>query len=367
MKKRLLTTLALILLISLVGCNKNTLTLYRETTFDVGFNTPFSLMLYTHSQEEFDEHFENMKTQVRRYNELFDIYSDYAGVNNIKTINDNAGKEAVEVDPIIIELLKESKEWTKKTDYLFDPTLGAVLKIWHEAREEGMELNREGKFGPSPSMEELEDAKQYTGWDFVEIDETNNTVYLTHERASLDVGAIAKGWTVEKVADTFEENGIEHGIVNGGGNIRLIGSKYNEGPWSVGITNPDSLDDESILSLLYEESMSVVTSGDYERFFIDDKGQQQHHLVSPLTLEPTRLSRSVTITIPDSGLADVLSTAFSMLDLEDSEKLEQSLDIDNLGIVFVKAEKDNSNHNYHYKEVDGKHVYYNEEVKDHLK
>lgn len=367
MKKRLLTTLSAILLVSLSGCSTDSLALYRETTFDVGFNTPFSLMLYTESQEAFDEYFEKMKTQVRRYNELFDIYNDYAGVNNIKTINDKAGIEPVEVDPIIIELLDDAKKWTDITNSLFDPTLGSVLKIWHEAREEGMALNREGKFGPSPSKTELEAASAYVGWEYVEINHDKNTVYLTDEHVSLDVGAIAKGWAVEKVADAFEADGIEYGIVNGGGNVRLIGSKYNEGSWSVGVTNPDSMEDHSILSLEFAENMSVVTSGDYERFFIDDKGQHQHHLVSPLTLEPTRLSRSVTVTIPDSGIADVLSTAFSMINLEEAQKLEEDLQIEKLGLVFVKEEKDDSNHHYNYLEVDGKHIYYNDEIKDHIK
>lgn len=367
MKKGILVTIVAVLMLTLVGCSKDKLTLYRETTFDVGFNTPFSLMLYTETQEEFDEYFEQMKTQVRRYNELFDIYTDYAGVNNIKTINDKAGIEPVEVDPILIELLDDAKAWTEKTNSLFDPTLGPVLKIWHEAREEGMELNRNGKFGPSPKREDLEAANAYVGWEFVEIDHEKNTVYLNDKNAALDVGAIAKGWAVEKVALSLEEDGIEYGIVNGGGNVRLIGSKYNEGSWSVGITNPDSMEDSSILSLEYAENMAVVTSGDYERFFIDDKGQQQHHIIDPKTLEPSRYSRSVTITTPDSGLADILATPFSLLNLEESEQYEKELNIDNLGLVFVKDHKDDSNHQYNYLEVDGKHIYYNDEIKDHIK
>ncbi len=368
MKKIIKLLIITVISLTLISCsNKDKLTLYRDTTFNVGFNTPFTLMLYTESQEKFDEYFEIMQETVREYNDLFDIYNNYPGINNIKTINDNAGIEKVEVDPLIIELLLESKKYSDLTNDLFNPTLGSVLTIWHDAREEGKSLNEIGEYGKSPSQEILEEARAHVGWQFVEIDEVNNTVYINNPKTSLDVGAIAKGWAVERVANKMEDLGIEYGIVNGGGNVRLIGSKYNEGPWSVGVTNPDSTKDESIMSLHFAEDMSVVTSGDYERYFIDEDKNQQHHLISPITLQPTRESRSVTITIKDSGVADVLSTAFSMLNLEDAKELENKLNYESLGLIFVKNEKEENDFGYNYLEKDGKHIYYNDKIKDHTK
>ncbi len=366
MKRILNLAMIVTLLITLVACDTNKIELYRETTFTVGFNTPFTLMLYTKSQEDFDEHFKDMQEEVSYYNQLFDIYNEYTGVNNIKTINDNAGIEPIEVDPILIEMLTDAQDWLPKTEGLFNPSLGPVLKIWHDAREKGMALNRENKFGPSPNQETLEAANEFVGWEYVEIDREKNTVYLTDKNASLDVGSIAKGWAVEKAAQSLEKKGIEYGIVNGGGNVRLIGSKNGEN-WTVGITNPESKEDKALMSLNFDESMSVVTSGDYERFFIDEDGNQQHHLIDPRTLQPTRDSRSVTITTKDSGVADIISTAFAMSTLEESKKFEEKFNIDDLGLVFVKTEKEDETFGYHYEEVDGLHVYYNEQIKDHIK
>ncbi len=203
MKKKIISIITLLLLLS--GCKSNKLTLYRDVSFDVGFNTPFTLMLYTKDQQEFDEYFEIMKDEVRYMNSLFDIYNDYEGVNNIKTINDNANIKPVKVDPLIIDLLILSKQLSSETDYLFDPTMGAVLKIWHDAREAGMALNRENKYGKSPEYEILVSASEYVGWKYIEIDEANQTVFINNENAALDVGAIAKGYAVERVAQILEE------------------------------------------------------------------------------------------------------------------------------------------------------------------
>lgn len=366
MKKTGMAFLTILLLLVQVGCNSNKLERFSDTSFDVGFNTPFSLVLYTKNKDEFEKYFEIMKNEVRDYNAYFDIYNDYEGLNNIKTINDNAGIKPVKVDAEIIEILKESAAWIEKTESLFDPTLGAVLTLWHDAREEGIELNREGKFGKSPAQEDLEDAYQYVGLEYLEIDEVNSTVYLNHERVSLDVGAIAKGWAVEKVAQTLEKEGITSGIVNGGGNVRLIGNKYPNDAWNVGITNPNAPNDSSLVALDFKESMSVVTSGDYERYFIDDLGQKQHHIINPRTLQPARYYSSVTVTLLDSGIADILSTPFSLLDLEDAKKYETSLNLDTLGLVFVKTEKAESDGGFNYKEMDGQHVYYNDLMKEQI-
>lgn len=365
MKKVLISIITLLLILS--GCSFNKLTLYKDVSFDVGFNTPFSLMLYTKNQDEFNEYFELMKKEVRYMNSLFDIYNDYEGINGIKTINDNAGVKPVKVDQLVIDLLLEARELSEATNYYFDPTMGAVLKIWHAAREEGMALNRENKPGKSPDIETLKKAKKYVGWQYVEIDENAQTVYLNNENAALDVGAIAKGWAVEKVAQTLESKGIKHGIVNGGGNVRLIGAKATNEAWSVGVSNPDDINDSSVLSIVFAQSMSVVTSGDYERYFIDEDGNHQHHLVSPETLFPTNISRSVTITTLDSGLADVLSTAFSMVDLKGAKELYKQLDLEDLGLVFVFDEKQANDEGFYYIENLNKHIYYNEQIKNHSK
>lgn len=362
MKKNILSIILITLLISLLGCSQNKLSQYKETTFDVGFNTPFTMIAFADSQESFDQLFDEMKDEVREMHKLYDIYNNYDGINNVKTINDQAGIEKVKVDPLIIDLLVLAKSYATETDYKFDPTLGPILEIWHQARERGIELNKKDKPGISPSEEMLLDAYQYVGWHFVEIDEAASTVYLNDKRASLDVGAIAKGYAVEKVADSLEKKGVEHGVVNGGGNVKTIGTKIDEEPWVVGVTNPDQDNNKSVLSLAFDESMSIVTSGDYERYFVDEDGNHQHHLIDSKTLQPARISRSITITTENSTLADVLSTAYSMTTLDEAKEFTKQLNVKDLGLVWVFDEKQD-NDDFEYIEAEGKFVYYNDVIK----
>ena len=110
------------------------LTRYSNMALDAGFDTVMTLTGYTETEDRFNQYFAEMKQLFLHYNALFDVYNDYAGLNNIKTINDNAGIAPVSVDPEIIELLSTAKEFYDLSDGEFDVTMGAVLKIWHTYR-----------------------------------------------------------------------------------------------------------------------------------------------------------------------------------------------------------------------------------------
>lgn len=293
--------------------------IYSGHSSESGFDTKITFLASVETQKEFDDYFDLVKKEYVRYNALFDKYNDYEGVNNIKTINDQAGISPVVVDPLIIEMLHLAKEYTDISDGYFDVTFGAVLEIWHEYREEGLVLNADGKPGNVPSMEELEEASQYTGWQYVEIDEAASTVYLTHPRASLDVGAIAKGYATELVALTLEEEGLEHGVVSGGGNIRSIGSKLSGASWNIGVEKPaDVLMNDNIEIFSFTESISMVTSGDYQRYYLAEDEKRMSHLINPKTLVPGSEFRSVTIVTPNSTEADALSTAVYVMSYDEA-------------------------------------------------
>lgn len=295
---------------------------YTNASLDAGFDTVISLRETTASRDDFDAHFTEMTELFSKYNALFDIYNDYDGVNNIKTINDNAGKAPVKVDPVIIEMLQEAKEFYDLSDGEFDVTSGALLSVWHKYREEGIALNEEGKQGSLPSQDELEQAAQHKGWDSIIIDEDASTVYITDPEVSLDVGGIAKGFATEKAAQQLEEDGADHAAVNAGGNNRTIGAKINGKPWNVGIQNPDG--EGSVILVSVPGSMSFVTSGDYERFYTADDGQRYSHIIDPETLMPAKNFRSVSIITQDSGIADCLSTTLFTMSYEEGLALIRS-------------------------------------------
>ena len=343
MKK--LKIVLILLAMTLCGCTKSQeYELYAKQELNCGFDTLCALNAYTTSEEEFDSYFEMMVDEFAYYNSLFDIYNDYDGLNNIKTINDNAGIKPIEVDEAIIELIELSKEINELSDGAFDITDGALLKIWHEYRDEGKELNSEGYYGKTPSLEELEAADVHKGFDKIVIDKEASTVYITDKEVSLDVGGVAKGFACEKVAQKLSEAGLEYGAVNAGGNQRIINSKPDGSGFNVGIQNPRA---ESIAGMITSsnvvvlpdlKNVSVVTSGDYQNYYLALDNVRLAHIIDPSTLYPATHYTSVSIVTQNSGLADCLSTALFVLDYEDGlkliDKINETLDED-LIVVWV--------------------------------
>lgn len=321
MKKILIICLTLVLLTGCTTGAKDTYTKYESRSSEVGFDTLVTFLAYTKTEKEFDTYFETVKQEFIHYNSLFDRYNDYEGINNIKTINDQAGIAPVKVDPEIIEMIEIAKEYSELSNGYFDITLGAVLDIWHEYREEGIVLNSEDEYGRVPTMDMLKEAEQYTGWQFVEIDKEASTVYLNHTRAKLDVGAIAKGYATEKVALRLEKDGVEYAVVSGGGNVRTINTKADGTPWAIGVEKPSLIvKGESLDIFSIPTSTSIVTSGDYQRYYIGPDDVRYSHLIDPHTLMPATNFQSVTIITPDSGAADALSTAVYMMSYDEAQE-----------------------------------------------
>lgn len=311
MKKWISKILIVVLAISLTGCVTTSPKVEKHSfsSTNIGFDTMIELIAYTKDEATFNQYAETVKSEFTIYNQLFDKYNNYDGINNIKTINDNAGIAPVKVDPIIIEMLHISKDYAEKSDGNFDVTLGAVLDLWHD--------HREANVNTKPSMEELLAAKELTGWKYVEINDEESTVYLNEKGVSLDVGGIAKGYAAELAAQTLEKQGMSSGILNAGGNVRLIGDRPETDYWTIGLENPDlnKVKRDSILQVRVYGNKSFVTSGDYQRGYEVD-GVNMHHIIDPVTLVPARYTHSVTVITPDSGLADAISTVLFTSTLE---------------------------------------------------
>ena len=325
--------LGLLLSVSLMSCKtEKELTLMNNTNLNCGFDTFCRLDAYVSSEDEFNTYYNTMVDDFRYYHELFDIYNNYDGVNNIKTINDNAGKKTIEVDQNIIDLINLAKEISELSDGAFDITSGSLLKVWHNYRDEGKDLNNDGYYGNTPSIEELEAAASYRGYDHIIVDDDNNTVYIDDENISLDVGGIGKGYAVEKVAQHLESIGLKYGSVNGGGNQRIVNTKPDGSGFNVGIQNPRGENSSIIAVLKNQSNKAVVTSGDYQNYYIAKDNIVYSHIIDPSTLFPANHYYSVTIAIDDSGLADCLSTALFVLDYNEGlsliEKIKEKYDKD---------------------------------------
>ena len=275
------------------------------------FDTVTAIVGLSDSKEAFTEEAQRIHDELEAYHQLFDIYHDYPGMNNLKTVNDNAGIAPVTVDGRIIDLLLFCREMAQTSGGLVDITQGSVLHLWHQARTDSINFPEAAYL---PDAAALQEAALHTGFDKLIIDETASTVYLTDPHARLDVGAVAKGYTVERVSRTMPENMM----LSVGGNIRVRGSNLLTGnPWTAGVQDPES---EEYLHVVKLDGVSIVTSGDYRRYFTVD-GVRYGHIIDPRTSQPGRLWRAVCILCPDSGVADALSTALFLLPVEEGQAL----------------------------------------------
>ena len=311
--KRLLSIVLLCAL--LVGCSsakeEPQQKQYTASFLDV-FDTVTSITGKAEDEESFRSKTQTVHAALVEYHQLFDIYNAYDGLNNLKTVNENAGIAPVKVDARIIALLKDCKTYYELTDGIVNPAMGSVLQLWHVARNDGINDPANAYL---PREESLKQASQYMDFDAVIIDEAASTVYISDEKVQLDVGAVAKGWATQRVAGNAP-GGL---LISVGGNVCATGPKDSAGtPWVVGIQNPDGGD--NYLHTVYLTKGSLVTSGDYQRAYVVD-GEVYHHIIDPNTLYPSTLWRSVTILCDDSGLADALSTALFLLPQEDGQTL----------------------------------------------
>ncbi|MCI8915667.1 MAG: FAD:protein FMN transferase [Oscillospiraceae bacterium] len=284
-----------------------------EASFLTLFDTVTTIVGYGSSEEDFRRTAQTFHDGLMEYHQLFDIYHEYDGVNNLKTVNDSAGGGPVEVDRRIIDLLLFCRELEELTGGRVDVTMGSVLALWHEARAQGVD---DPDCAALPSGAALEEAAAHTGFHLLEIDEEASTVRLTDPQARLDVGAVAKGYAVEQVC-RVSPAGL---LVSVGGNVRATGPKpAGDAPWVVGVQEPDG-GKQDYLHTLYINRQSVVSSGDYQRYYTVD-GVRYHHIIDPETLYPGSLWRAVTVVCADSGLADGLSTALFLLPEEEGAAL----------------------------------------------
>lgn len=323
--KRFVSLLVLMALL-LGGCaslGKPEKTQYNATFLTL-FDTVTTIVGHAESEEAFTQTAQRIHDDLEVYHRLFDIYHDYEGINNLKTVNDQAGIAPVKVDRAIIDLLTDCREFYDLTDGRVNVAMGSILSLWHQARNRGIS---DPAHAALPDMAELESAAEHIRLEQIVIDEAASTVYIPDPEMSLDVGAVAKGWATQRAA----ENAPAGMLISVGGNVCATGPKQGEHPWVIGIQNPEG---GEYLHTIYVERGCVVTSGDYQRTYTVD-GKKYHHIIDPDTRMPASYWRSVSIVCKDSALADALSTALFLLPLEQGRALAEKCGAD---VLWIDAE-----------------------------
>lgn len=300
---------------------------FSSTFFDT-FDTMIVIMGYALEESTFQAAFDGAKARFTRYHQVYDGYVRHEGVEGLFHLNREAGGgEPVHVEPELMDLLLYVKERQPLTQGKMNVALGTVLSVWHDYREAGIDNPAEAAL---PPMEALADAAHDVDFDSVILDPEAGTVTFADPDLRLDLGSVAKGYATEQVAQWMLESDMPSFLISAGGNVR-VGNPPMDGRlrWGVSIQDPDGAiltgANEDTLDVLFVSNTSVVTSGDYQRYYVVD-GVRYHHIIDPDTLMPGNATRSVTIVCEDSGWADILSTAVFLMDYAQGRAYVESLD-----------------------------------------
>ncbi len=254
------------------------------------------------------------------------MMSFYNVASQVSQINNQAGQEWVIVDSELFWVIKEAKRYARLTNGLFNIMIAALVSLWRFY----------GKRGKIPSQTLIEDTLTKVIYEDILIDEQNRRVRLRQEGQKIDLGGIAKGYVANQVIGYYQQRGLRSAMINLGGNVALLGKRKDGKPWQVGIQHPDRVRGHCLATISASDT-SVVTSGDYERFFLEGD-RRYHHILHPLTGYPADSKlRSVTIIHPDAMLSDVLSTTLIISGLERGIRLLRHFA--DVGAVIVHGDK----------------------------
>jgi thiamine biosynthesis lipoprotein len=244
----------------------------------------------------------------------------------VGAVNEAAGTNPVTVPRDVLDVTLKSLYYARLTDRAFDPTIGPIVKLWN--------IGLEGERVPEPW--EIEQALPLVDAGLVRIDEQTSTIYLPKAGMLLDLGAIAKGYAADEVGRVLAEHGVKAAVIDLGGNVKVVGRKPDGSKWRIGVQNPSDSRGAYIGIASLGEGATVVTSGVYERYFVDTDGRSYHHIFDTRTGYPVEGDLfSVTVISRSSIDADSLSTALFAMGLQKGMALVESLD--EVGAIFIDS------------------------------
>ena len=316
MKRIAAILLIIAALITCAGCTQGDAK-YQYVFFDV-FDTVTELTIYAKDEAAAADAARAAHERLIYLNKLYDIYNEYDDAVSLMEVNRRAAIAPVEVSAETMALLKFAKEAYALTGGRVNAAMGSVLSIWHDYREAGLADEANAKL---PPMELLEQAAEHTDINSIVLDEAKGTVFFTDDMVRLDVGAIAKGFAGQIVTDELnariEAGEISAALISLGGNVCAAGTKPNGEAWQIAVQNPRGGDNAATVSIA---SGYVVTSGDYQRYYTVN-GIRYNHIIDPDTLMSADKYASVTVVSSNGALADALSTALFIADIDEGRAM----------------------------------------------
>jgi len=322
-KKMMIRISALVLGLSLVmlmftGCNKGK----TVTRNDFLLDTFVSITLYGESNEALlDKPFDKLK-------ELNTTLTAGDSESDLVKIKDNAGIQPVVVSDATYRIIEKGINYSKISGGYFDATAGPLIKLWGISAPEIKE---------APSPEAIAAAKAKIDYTKIVLDPDKKTVYLPESGMSIDIGSVSKGYIADVVMAVIKDEGVKHAIVNLGGNILVMGGKDDGSKFGVGVEDPND-PGKGYIGVLSVKDGSIVTSGDYERYFTDAAGKRYHHILDPFTGYPVASGLTQVTAVTDASIdGDGLTTTLFLLGLDKGLALVEQLP----GVEAIFVTKDN--------------------------
>lgn len=293
---------------------------YTKTGFIM--DTKVDLVLYGLKSQEA----ENVAAEVfAEMEQMEKILNKYTTGSDVYRINAAAGRAPVGVQPETMAVMQKALEVAELSGGAFDPTVGPFLELWGWGTGETR----------VPEAWEISAAKPLIGYELIEIDVQNSTIFLPLPGMQIDLGGIAKGFIVDRGQALAQKLTSRASYINAGGDINISGTKPSGEDWRIAVQDPR--DPQEWIAVIPIREGSIATSGDYQRFF-EEAGRVYHHLLDPQTGMPACGVRSVTVVAPDALTADALATAVFVLGREEGLRLLEKLD----GIEGMLVDPDGS-------------------------
>lgn len=273
--------------------------------------------LWTEDSKQAEQLINDVQAEFERINQLM---SPYIASSELSLLNREAAKKPVQVSAEMYQLLQRARQISQQSNGAFDITFASV-GFYYDYRNH-----------KKPDETVLQTARQYVNYQSVELLK-NNTVRFAQPGVKIDLGGIAKGYAVERSIALLAQHGISNALLTAGGDTRLLGDKRGK-PWLVAIKHPRQ--DDKYAAQLPLENSAISTSGDYERYFIED-GVRYHHILDPKTGQSSTGLLSVTVTGADTTQTDALSTTLFVLGLKQGMALIEQ--IDGYDAIFITAER----------------------------
>ncbi len=259
-----------------------------------------------------DHAYRAIKKAFSRMEEIEREMSAFRDDSELARVNRWASRRSVVVSSDLFRVLREAVSISVLTHGAFDVTVGPLLELWPLYKKEKV----------LPSKNRVIQALSRVGWKYLRLSEKDHTVAFLKEGMRLDLGGIAKGYAIDQAAAVLKEEGISAGLVNAGGDVYGYGVKPDGSLWRVAIRHPRRREALAAVGLL--RNGALVTSGDYERFFME-KGRRYSHILDPRTGFTARSAASVSVLAPSASMADGLATGVFVLGPREGLKVIESL------------------------------------------